>query len=83
MNLGNLPAQRTAPRRAHRVNYLAQCSFARLRCPRRNLSTPGDLMNGYFAGQVATAAHLHEAITSDDADDDLIDHADRVLHHHP
>jgi hypothetical protein len=28
-------------------------------------------LNGYFAGKVATAAHLHEAITSDDADDDL------------
>jgi hypothetical protein len=39
----------------------------------------GDLMNGYFAGKVATAAYLHEAITSDDADDELIDQAGRVL----
>ncbi|MEU7935691.1 hypothetical protein [Micromonospora echinofusca] len=34
----------------------------------------GDFLNGYFAGQVATAAHLHEAITGSDVDDDLVDH---------
>jgi hypothetical protein len=39
----------------------------------------GDHLNGYFAGKVATAAHLHEAITSTDADDDLIDHTGRLL----
>ncbi|HEY1626940.1 MAG TPA: hypothetical protein VGG16_24410 [Streptosporangiaceae bacterium] len=39
----------------------------------------GDFLNGYFAGKVATAAHLHEAITSDTADDGLIDHAGRLL----
>jgi hypothetical protein len=39
----------------------------------------GDFLNGYFAGKVATAAHLHEAITSDDADDELIDHTGRLL----
>ncbi|SCF05683.1 hypothetical protein [Micromonospora chokoriensis] len=39
----------------------------------------GDYLNGYFAGEVATAAHLHEAITSPDADDDLIDHTGRLL----
>lgn len=39
----------------------------------------GDYLNGYFAGQVATAAHLHEAIMSADADDDLIDHTARLL----
>jgi hypothetical protein len=39
----------------------------------------GDYLNGYFAGKVATTAHLHEAITSTDADDDLIDHTGRLL----
>ncbi|MET8373860.1 hypothetical protein ACPXB1_30305 [Micromonospora sp. DT68] len=39
----------------------------------------GDYLNGYFAGTVATTAHLHEAITSTDADDDLIDHTGRLL----
>ena len=37
------------------------------------------MLNGYFAGKVATAAHLHEAIASDAADDGLIDHAGRLL----
>ncbi|MET9249656.1 hypothetical protein [Nonomuraea sp. NPDC003709] len=39
----------------------------------------GDYLNGYFAGQIATAAHLHEAITRADADDDLVDHTGRLL----
>ncbi len=39
----------------------------------------GDHLSGYFAGAVATTAHLHEAITSTDADDDLIDHTGRLL----
>lgn len=39
----------------------------------------GDVLNGYFAGNVATAAHLHEAITAPDADAELIDHTGRLL----
>jgi hypothetical protein len=39
----------------------------------------GNFLNGYFAGQVATAAHLHEAITGTEVDDDLIDHTGRLL----
>jgi hypothetical protein len=39
----------------------------------------GDYLNGYFAGKVATAARLHEAITCDDADDELIDHTGVLL----
>ncbi|MEU9021389.1 hypothetical protein [Actinomadura sp. NPDC048394] len=39
----------------------------------------GDFLNGYFAGRVATAAHLHEAITGDAPDDELIDHTGRLL----
>jgi hypothetical protein len=39
----------------------------------------GDYLNGYFAGEVATSAHLHEAITSTGADDDLVDHTGRLL----
>ncbi|OLF11947.1 hypothetical protein BU204_29670 [Actinophytocola xanthii] len=40
----------------------------------------GDCLNGYFAGQVAAAAHLHEAITGAELDDDLVDHTGRLLH---
>lgn len=40
----------------------------------------GDFLNGYFAGQVAIAAHLHEAITGAGIDDDLLDHTGRLLH---
>lgn len=39
----------------------------------------GDFLNGYFAGRVATAAHLHEAITGTETDDDLVDHTGRLL----
>ncbi|WP_127501986.1 hypothetical protein [Actinoplanes solisilvae] len=39
----------------------------------------GDYLNGYFAGQVATAAHLHAAITGPDVDDELIDHTGLLL----
>lgn len=39
----------------------------------------GDFLNGYFAGQVATAAHLHEAIVGAEIDDDLVDHTGRLL----
>ncbi|GEM_PF-7112862 len=39
----------------------------------------GDYLNGYFAGQVATAGHLHEAIVETEADDDLVDHTGRLL----
>ena len=39
----------------------------------------GHVLNGYFAGLLATAAHLHEAITGDDVDDALVDHTGRLL----
>ncbi|WP_199747995.1 hypothetical protein [Actinomadura sp. WAC 06369] len=39
----------------------------------------GHFLNGYYAGKVATAAHLQEAITADEADDELIDHTGRLL----
>ena len=39
----------------------------------------GDFLDGYVAGQVATSAHLDEAITSSDADDDLVDHTGQLL----
>ncbi|WP_198318643.1 hypothetical protein [Pseudofrankia inefficax] len=39
----------------------------------------GDFLNGYFAGEVATAAHLHEAIVGTDVDDELVDHTGRLL----
>ncbi|GAA1580353.1 hypothetical protein [Actinoplanes couchii] len=39
----------------------------------------GDHLNGYFAGTVATLAHLHEAITAADPDEALVDHTGRLL----
>ena len=39
----------------------------------------GEYLNCYFAGQVATAAHLHEAITRLGADAALVDHTSRLL----
>jgi hypothetical protein len=39
----------------------------------------GDILNGYFAGKVATAAHLHAAITRPGADAELVDHTSRLL----
>ncbi|MCR6486591.1 hypothetical protein M8542_27550 [Amycolatopsis sp. OK19-0408] len=39
----------------------------------------GDFLNGYFAGKVATAAHLHEAVLGGDLDDDVADHTGRLL----
>ncbi|MBB2924267.1 hypothetical protein [Cellulomonas cellasea] len=42
-------------------------------------SCDGDYLNCYFAGEVATAARLHEATTGTDVDDALIDHTGRLL----
>ncbi|WP_433124493.1 hypothetical protein ACQPWW_19545 [Micromonospora sp. CA-240977] len=39
----------------------------------------GDYLNRYFAGEVATAAHLHEAITAADPDSAVIDHTGLLL----
>ncbi|MEN3611364.1 hypothetical protein AAH979_17615 [Plantactinospora sp. ZYX-F-223] len=39
----------------------------------------GSPLDGYFAGKLATRAHLHEAIISPEADDDLVDHTGRLL----
>ncbi len=39
----------------------------------------GDFLNGYFAGKVAVAGHLHDAITGAEVDDDLVDHTGRLL----
>jgi hypothetical protein len=42
-------------------------------------SCDGNHLNGYFAGRVATAAHLHEAITSPEPDLELVDHTGVLL----
>jgi len=42
-------------------------------------SCNGEYLNSYFAGKVATAAYLDEAIAARDADDPLIDHTGRLL----
>ncbi len=41
-------------------------------------SCNGDYLDGYYAGLVATQAHLHEAITAS-PDEDLIDHGSLIL----
>lgn len=40
----------------------------------------GEFLNGYFAGKVAEVSALHEAITDSSVDDDVVDHAGRLLH---
>ncbi|GIH25304.1 hypothetical protein Aph01nite_36140 [Acrocarpospora phusangensis] len=39
----------------------------------------GDFLSGYYVGEVAMTADVHEAITGPDPDDALIDHTGRVL----
>ncbi|MGW8954379.1 hypothetical protein [Streptomyces sp. NPDC055709] len=40
----------------------------------------GDVLNGYFAGEVATVARLHEALADLDTDSEMVDHIGRLLH---
>ncbi|MFF3850469.1 hypothetical protein [Streptomyces sp. NPDC002328] len=40
----------------------------------------GDFLNGYFAGNVATVAKLHEALADLDTDSEMVDHVGRLLH---
>ncbi|MFF7528118.1 hypothetical protein ACFZB2_03260 [Streptomyces bobili] len=40
----------------------------------------GDFLNGYFAGNVATVAKLHEALADLDTDSEMVDHIGRLLH---
>lgn len=40
----------------------------------------GEFLNGYVAGEVAVKTALHEAIADPAADDELIDHAGRLMH---
>ncbi|MFJ5991575.1 hypothetical protein [Lentzea sp. NPDC092896] len=39
----------------------------------------GDFLNAYFAAQAATASHLLLAISADNADEEIVDHAGRLL----
>ncbi|WP_433187932.1 hypothetical protein [Actinoallomurus sp. CA-150999] len=65
--------------RVYLVEALCTAGVRRARSWLLRQACDGDYLNGYFAGKVATAAHLHEAITSPDADDELIDHSGRLL----
>ncbi|GAA4901245.1 hypothetical protein LX16_0456 [Stackebrandtia albiflava] len=38
-----------------------------------------DVLDGYYAGEVATAAHLHAAVTAPVVDDELLDHTGMLL----
>ncbi|WP_427924599.1 hypothetical protein [Streptomyces sp. cg40] len=40
----------------------------------------GDLLNGYFAGKVATVTRLHEELGALDHDHEMVDHIGRLLH---
>ncbi|WP_409235638.1 hypothetical protein [Streptomyces sp. PA5.6] len=40
----------------------------------------GDMLNGYFAGKVATVTGLHEALDDLAADSEMLDHVGRLLH---
>jgi hypothetical protein len=40
----------------------------------------GDVLNGYFAGKVATVTQLHEELGALDTDHEMVDHVGRLLH---
>ncbi|MEU7751153.1 hypothetical protein [Micromonospora sp. NPDC049171] len=65
--------------RVYVVEALCRRGAAKSRAWLLRRACDGDYLNGYFAGRVATTAHLHEAITSTDGDDNLIDHTGRLL----
>ena len=65
--------------RVHLVEALCRHSGYASRSWLLRQACDGDFLNGYFAGLVATTAHLHEAITSTVVDDDLVDHTGRLL----
>ena len=65
--------------RVYVVEALCRSGAANSRAWLLRHACDGDYLNGYFAGKVATTAHLHEAVTSTDVDDDLIDHTGRLL----
>lgn len=64
--------------RVYVVEALCQVGGDEVRSWLLRRSCDGDFLNGYFAGRVATEAHLHEAITTE-SDDDLVDHTARIL----
>ncbi|RZT79543.1 hypothetical protein EV382_2757 [Micromonospora violae] len=65
--------------RVYVVEALCRLGAANTRAWLLRHACDGDYLNGYFAGTVATTAHLSEAITSTDVDDELIDHTGRLL----
>jgi hypothetical protein len=73
-------AQRTAGwGRVYIVEALCQVAGRSARPWLLRNALDGDSLNGYYVGDVALAADAHEAITADDADDELIDHTGRLL----
>ncbi|WP_344238122.1 hypothetical protein [Actinocorallia libanotica] len=73
-------AQRTAGwGRVYIVEALCEVGGAAARPWLLREAINGDILNGYYVGAVAKAADVHEAITSPDPDDDLIDHTGRLL----
>ncbi|MFK3980597.1 hypothetical protein ACI2K4_09515 [Micromonospora sp. NPDC050397] len=64
--------------RVHTVEALLDLGGAADRWLLRH-ACDGSPLDGYFAGTVATRAHLHAAITSPAVDDDLVDHTGRLL----
>ncbi|MFD7654052.1 hypothetical protein ACFV4N_08755 [Actinosynnema sp. NPDC059797] len=63
--------------RVHVVEALCRRAGERSRRWLRRRACDGDVLNSYFAGRVATVAHLHHAITTE-SDDELVDHTGRL-----
>ncbi|MEU8376130.1 hypothetical protein AB0C22_23825 [Micromonospora sp. NPDC048894] len=65
--------------RVYVVESLCKMGSSRARPWLLRRACDGDCLNRYFAGEVATAAHLHEAITAVDPDSELVDHTGLLL----
>jgi hypothetical protein len=65
--------------RVYVVESLCEVGSAAARPWMLRRACDGDYLNRYFAGRVATAAHLHEAITAANPDSELVDHTGLLL----
>ena len=75
-----LGARTTGWGRVHVVEALCRLQIPDVREWLLRHACDGGFFDGYHAGRVATAAHLHLAITAEDADEALVDHTGRLLY---
>ncbi|MER7757203.1 hypothetical protein [Kitasatospora sp. NPDC097643] len=66
--------------RVYVVEALCRVDDPGARCWLLRKAVDGDYLNGYFAGKVAEAARLHEALPELEHDDELLDHTGWLLH---